>query len=57
MNVHMHYCCWPCVCDVQDFVKVDTYTAGSSNRSVSSLTSAPSSGFMCSLGGNGLKLS
>lgn len=22
----MHYCCWPCVCDVQDFVKVDTVT-------------------------------
>ncbi len=21
---HMHYCCWPCVCDTQDFIKVDT---------------------------------
>jgi hypothetical protein len=20
----MHYCCWPCVCDTQDFLKVDT---------------------------------
>ena len=20
----MHYCCWPCVCDTQDFIKVDT---------------------------------
>lgn len=19
----MHYCCWPCVCDTQDFIKVD----------------------------------
>ena len=26
VNVFMHYCCWPCVCDVQDFVKVDTIT-------------------------------
>mmetsp|Transcript_3161 Transcript_3161/g.7772 ORF Transcript_3161/g.7772 Transcript_3161/m.7772 type:complete len:302 (-) Transcript_3161:191-1096(-) len=26
VNVMMHYCCWPCVCDVQDFVKVDTVT-------------------------------
>lgn len=22
----MHYCCWPCVCDTQDFIKVDTKT-------------------------------
>jgi hypothetical protein len=22
----MHYCCWPCVCDTQDFMKVDTKT-------------------------------
>mmetsp|Transcript_26331 Transcript_26331/g.60186 ORF Transcript_26331/g.60186 Transcript_26331/m.60186 type:complete len:366 (-) Transcript_26331:9-1106(-) len=21
---YMHYCCWPCVCDTQDFIKVDT---------------------------------
>ncbi|KAL7545649.1 hypothetical protein ACHAWF_008994 [Thalassiosira exigua] len=21
---YMHYCCWPCVCDVQDYVRVDT---------------------------------
>jgi len=20
----MHYCCWPCVCDTQDFIKIDT---------------------------------
>jgi hypothetical protein len=22
----MHYCCWPCVCDTQDFIRVDTRT-------------------------------
>ena len=22
----MHYCCWPCVCDAQDFIRVDTKT-------------------------------
>ncbi|GMH61988.1 hypothetical protein TrRE_jg8989 [Triparma retinervis] len=22
----MHYCCWPCVCDSQDFIRVDTLT-------------------------------
>mmetsp|Transcript_120 Transcript_120/g.316 ORF Transcript_120/g.316 Transcript_120/m.316 type:complete len:443 (+) Transcript_120:358-1686(+) len=22
----MHYCCWPCVCDTQDFVRIDTLT-------------------------------
>uniref|UniRef100_A0A0G4GAV7 Uncharacterized protein n=1 Tax=Chromera velia CCMP2878 TaxID=1169474 RepID=A0A0G4GAV7_9ALVE len=22
----MHYCCWPCVCDTQDFIKVDSKT-------------------------------
>lgn len=22
----MNYCCWPCVCDTQDFIKVDTKT-------------------------------
>lgn len=24
----MHYCCWPCVCDTQDFIRVDTLTVG-----------------------------
>merc|ERR1711920_308188 len=24
MNGFMHYCCWPCVCDTQDFIRVDT---------------------------------
>jgi len=31
VNVFMHYCCWPCVCDVQDFVKVDTLTVQTKN--------------------------
>ena len=22
----MHYCCWPCVCDTQDFIQVDSKT-------------------------------
>lgn len=22
----MHYCCWPCVCDTQDFIRVDSKT-------------------------------
>jgi len=22
--VFMYYCCWPCVCDTQDFIKIDT---------------------------------
>ena len=22
----MYYCCWPCVCDTQDFIRVDTKT-------------------------------
>jgi hypothetical protein len=22
----MYYCCWPCVCDTQDFIKIDTKT-------------------------------
>lgn len=22
----MHYCCWPCVCDTQDFIRIDTKT-------------------------------
>ena len=21
---YLHYCCWPCVCDTQDFVRLDT---------------------------------
>ena len=21
---YMHYCCWPCVCDTQDFIRIDT---------------------------------
>jgi len=21
---YMYYCCWPCVCDTQDFIKIDT---------------------------------
>lgn len=21
---YMHYCCWPCVCDTQDFIRVDS---------------------------------
>lgn len=21
---YLHYCCWPCVCDTQDFIRVDT---------------------------------
>lgn len=24
MNGFMNYCCWPCVCDTQDFIRVDT---------------------------------
>jgi len=27
---YMHYCCWPCVCDTQDFFKVDTLTVSTS---------------------------
>lgn len=23
---YMHYCCWPCVCDTQEFIRVDTKT-------------------------------
>ena len=23
---YLHFCCWPCVCDTQDFIKVDTRT-------------------------------
>jgi len=27
----MYYCCWPCVCDTQDFIRVDTRTVASSD--------------------------
>ena len=27
----MHYCCWPCVCDVQDFVVADTKTVATAD--------------------------
>ena len=27
----MYYCCWPCVCDTQDFIKVDTKTVTTSD--------------------------
>lgn len=27
---YMHYCCWPCVCDTQDFIRVDTKTVETS---------------------------
>jgi len=27
----MHYCCWPCVCDTQDFIKVDTRSVTTSD--------------------------
>merc|ERR1711865_956139 len=23
---YMHYCCWPCVCDTQDYIRIDTLT-------------------------------
>jgi len=23
---YMYYCCWPCVCDTQDFIRIDTKT-------------------------------
>ena len=28
---YMHYCCWPCVCDTQDFIRVDTKTISLAN--------------------------
>lgn len=28
---YMHYCCWPCVCDTQDFIRVDTKNVTLSN--------------------------
>jgi len=27
---YMYYCCWPCVCDTQDFIRVDTRTVSTS---------------------------
>lgn len=30
VSAFMHYCCWPCVCDVQDFVLADTKTVATS---------------------------
>lgn len=30
---YLHYCCWPCVCDTQDFIKVDTKTVALRNGS------------------------
>lgn len=27
----MHYCCWPCVCDTQDFIRIDTLNITSSD--------------------------
>jgi len=29
----MYYCCWPCVCDTQDFIRVDTKTIATSDGS------------------------
>ena len=26
VSVSVHFCCWPCVCDLQDSVKTDTLT-------------------------------
>lgn len=28
---YMYYCCWPCVCDTQDFIRVDTKNVSSSD--------------------------
>jgi len=28
----MYYCCWPCVCDTQDFIRADTKTIRTSDR-------------------------
>lgn len=30
----MYYCCWPCVCDTQDFIKVDTKTVQTADGDV-----------------------
>jgi len=29
---YMHYCCWPCVCDTQDFIKADTLTLNTTDE-------------------------
>ena len=34
VSAYMHYCCWPCVCDVQDFVLADTATVATAQGSV-----------------------
>ena len=42
----MYYCCWPCVCDTQDFIRVDTANvtlAGGEARLLSSPLSAAAS--------------
>jgi len=31
---YMYYCCWPCVCDTQDFIRVDTKTITNLNGEV-----------------------
>lgn len=31
MQGYMHYCCWPCLCDTRDFIKVDTHTVTTSD--------------------------
>merc|ERR1711871_1139591 len=28
---YMHYCCWPCVCDTQDFIRGDTRNVSTSD--------------------------
>jgi len=28
----LHYCCWPCVCDTQDFLRVDSKTITTSDK-------------------------
>lgn len=28
---YMHYCCWPCVCDTQDYIRIDTKTISLAN--------------------------
>jgi len=28
----MYYCCWPCVCDTWDYIKVDTLTVATADR-------------------------
>ena len=36
----MHYCCWPCVCDTQDFIRVDTKNVISADGIARSLSFA-----------------